>query len=82
MLKRVKDLVQGDYYDAAPLCEGCLKPFGAEEFDDSVWVAAECLYFEVDSVEKKPDGGYVIWGEPYNMEADGDEIVAVDVRSW
>ncbi len=83
MLKRVKDLVKGDCYDAWPLCEGQLKPFGTDEMDDSVWTVAECLYFEVEDVEKHPSGYYVIWGQPYNMTADGDEVVALYVkRGW
>lgn len=82
MLKRVKDLVEGDYYDAWPLCESCLEPYGMNMLNDSAWVAAENLYFEVEKVEKMANGDYAIWGQPYNMTADGDEVVAVDVRRW
>lgn len=82
MLKRVKDLTAGDYYDAYPLCEGQLEPFGTDARDDSIWVAAECIYFEVEEVERMRDGNYVIWGEPHNMTANGDEVVAVDIRRW
>jgi len=78
--KRVKDLVEGDVYDAWPLCEGCLEPFGDNVDDDAAWVAAECGYFEVERVEQASNGDYVIWGHPFNMEATGDEMVEVDKR--
>lgn len=81
MLKRVKDLVAGDCYDALPLCEKCLKPYGTDMDDDSVWVAAENLYFDVESIEKMGNGDYAIFGEPYNMTADGEEVVAIDATS-
>ena len=77
MKKRVKDLMPNDSYDAQPLCRKCLEPFGTDMFDDSVWVAAENLYFEVEEVEKHPSGYYVIWGYPYNMTADGNDWVEV-----
>lgn len=80
MRRRVKDLVEGDFYDAEPLCENCLKPFGTDELDDSAWVAAENLFFEVEGVEKMANGMYAIWGHPFNMTADGDDLV--EIKEW
>lgn len=80
MKKRVRDLIEGDIYDAEPICEKCLMPFGSDELDDAAWVAAENVWFEVEGVEKMGNGDYAIWGHPFNMTASGDELV--EVREW
>ena len=76
-----KDLQPGDAYDAMPLVEELIKAIRADEYDEldewtvSVREAADNLWFEVEEVKEKVNGGYVVYGHPFNLPASEESIV-------
>ena len=84
MEKRAFDLVEGDCYDATPLVELLLERISADDvselraFADGARAAAECMWFEVESVERTVYGDRcVVYGHPFNLPANEDTIVEV-----
>ena len=83
---RVDQLKEGDNFDATPLVEHLLEQISADsvrelkEFADSARAAAECIYFEVDRVERTVYGDYVVYAYPFNLPA--REGMTVELRSW
>jgi len=83
----VSSLKEGDVFDATPLVEYLLEQISADsvtelrEFAESARAAAECVYFEVESVERGVYGDrYVVYGYPFNLPA--REGMTVELREW
>lgn len=84
---RIDQLKEGDCYDATPLVEYLLEQISADsvselrDFAESARRAAECIYFEVESVERSAYGDrYVVYGYPFNLPA--KEGMTVELREW
>lgn len=87
MKKRAFDLQEGDHYNADPLVELLLEQVSADDieelqvFADSARATAECMWFEVESVERTVYGDRcVVYGHPFNLPANEDTVV--EVREW
>ena len=86
VMTKVSNLREGNVYDASPLVEHLIAAMHADEFEEldewthSMRAAAECLLFEVESVEDNHvTGGYIVYGHPYNLPADSETEVEVMV---
>lgn len=74
MRKWVRNLKEGDVFDATPCAEQILAlwgGFGKSEYADAIAVAAESLYFECESVKRVWEGDevieYVVNAHPHNL---------------
>ena len=84
MRKWVRDLKEGDVFDASPCAEQMLElwgGFGKNEYVDAVAVAAENLYFECECVAGAWEGDeflhYVIYAHPHNLCSIKDCLVEI-----
>lgn len=84
---KVNELKPGDSFDATPLVECLLEQISADdipelrEFAESARAAAECVFFEVESVERSVYGErYVVYAHPFNLPA--REGMTVELREW
>lgn len=90
MRKPVRDLKPGDMYSAVLLVEQLIQRVRADEIEeardwaDSVRSSAECLWFEVEKVEKLRDDRVLICGYPFNVPAmPADEVmIKEDWKPW